>query len=521
MNLNFYCLFYNFFIIKIKTLSQKDSLIFCRGDTYPASSIQPASIFLLSLVCALTIASQSIAQEVIELQDRRELFVDRYLIDRLSNLELELHAPRNEGPVLYFDKAWEGPFSGYSAIIQDGEIYRAYYRGLREAGSDGSLNEVSCYAESNDGVHWRKPELNLFEIDGSKQNNVILAQAAPVTHNFSPFLDQNPRIDPSQKYKALGGTQKSGLIAYVSADGIRWEKLREAPVITDGIFDSQNVSFWSEAEQKYVCYFRTWTQSGYKGFRSVSRATSDDFIHWSASTPMTFGDTPYEHIYTQQTSPYYRAPHIYIAIGARFMPGRQVVSDEQAAALDVNPKYYKDCSDAFLMTSRGGNKYERTFMESFIRPGIGLQNWVSRSNYPALNIVQTSPEEMSIYVNENYAQASAHLKRYAMRVDGFASLSADYEGGELITKVFTFIGKQLEINYATSAAGGLRIEIQDQTGKAIPGFSLEDAQEIIGNEIKRIVRWNGQTDVSQLASRPVRLRIVMKDADLFSFKFSE
>ena len=476
--------------------------------------------YLFLFVFSLLVLKQSLAQETIELQDRRELFVDHFIVDRLSNLEMELHSPRNEGPVLFFEKPWEGHFSGYCTIIKDGDLFRAYYRGLREAGSDGSQNEVTCYAESKDGIHWEKPELNIFEINDTKKNNIILANAAPVTHNFSPFLDRNPKAKSEHKYKALGGTKKSGLIAYVSSDGIHWEKQQEDPVITDGIFDSQNVSFWSESEQKYVCYFRTWTQAGYKGFRSVSRATSEDFIHWSETEAMTFGDTPYEHLYTQQTSPYFRAPHIYLAIGARFMPGRQVVTDEQAKTLGVNPKYYKDCSDAFLMSSRGGNTYQRTFMESFIRPGIGLQNWVSRSNYPALNIVQTNPTEMSIYVNENYAQPSAHLKRYSMRIDGFTSLSADFKGGELLTKAFTFSGNQLEINYATSAAGGIQIEIQDPDGKAISGYALEDAQEIIGNEIQRIVSWNGKTDVSALASRPIRLRIVLKDADLYSFKFS-
>jgi hypothetical protein len=473
------------------------------------------------LVTTFIVPVQNFAQAVIELGDRRELFVDHYIIDRLTNLKFTLHAPHNEGPVLYFDKPWEGHFSGYCTIIHDREIYRAYYRGIRDAGVDGSENEVTCYAESKDGIHWQKPDLNLFEINGSKNNNVILAQAAPVNHNFSPFLDQNPNTNAQQRYKALGGTKESGLIAFTSPDGIHWKKIREEPVITEGAFDSQNVSYWSESEQKYVCYFRTWFQGDDTRFRSVSRATSEDFIHWSNTVPMMFGDTPQEHIYTQQTSPYYRAPHIYLAIGARFMKGRQVISEKQAELLEVNPKYYQDCSDAILMTSRGGNKYDRTFLESFIRPGIGLQNWVSRSNYPALNIVQTGPEEMSIYVNENYAQPSAHLKRYSMRIDGISSLSANFYGGELLTKPFIFQGNHLEINYATSAAGSIKIEILDHLGKTIPGYNMDETTEIIGNEIKRIVQWKEQSDISKLAGRPIRLRIVMKDANLYAFKFSK
>ena len=202
------------------------------------------------------------------------------------------------------------------------------------------------------------------------------------------------------------------------------------------------------------------------------------------------------------------------------MPNRQVVSDEQAAVLNVNPKYYKDCSDAFIMSTRGGASYDRTFMESFIRPGIGLKNWVSRSNYPALNVVQTGPTEMSVYVNEDYAQPSAHLNRYSMRLDGFSSIVAPFSGGELLTNVFTLPGGSLEINYATSSAGEIVIEIQDADGKTIPGFSLLDSQVIIGNEIKRTVQWNGSEDLSSIAMKPVRLRIQMKDANLYSLKFN-
>ena len=473
----------------------------------------------LSLLLFMTFLWKTPHAQIVIGSDR-ELFVDHYLIEELANASIQMHVPRNEGPVLNFDKPWEGNFSAYCTIIKDGTRYLAYYRGIREAGNDGQQDEVTCMAESVDGISWRKPVLGIHTVDGSSANNVILAKASPITHNFSPFIDLNPESLASERFKALGGTKKSGLVALSSADGVHWKKMQEDAVFTDGLFDSQNVSFWSTSEKLYVCYFRTWSQEGYNGYRSVSRTTSQDFIHWTKPKVMTFGDTPMEHLYTQQTSPYFRAPQIYLAIGARFMPGRQVVSDEEAAILNVNPKYYKDCSDAFLMSSRGGYVYNRTFMESFIRPGIGLSNWVSRSNYPALNIVQTGDEEMSVYVNENYAQESAHIKRYSMRLDGFASLTAGYDGGTLLTKPFVFEGRELEINYATSAAGFVKVELRDGSGNPIPGFTMDDAQEIIGNEIKRIVRWRGERDVSSISGTTVQMKIQLKDADLFSFKFN-
>ncbi len=474
---------------------------------------------IVFLVCCSVQAVSGRRQPgVVDVSNRRQIFVDDTCIGRLANARLVLHSPRDEGAVMQFDRPWEGPFCGYVTVIKDGDIYRLYYRGLPRAGGDGSSDERTCYAESRDGIHWDKPDLGLFEVNGSTQNNVVLADAAPVTHNFSPFLDTHPRVPLDEKYKALGGNSADGLIYYASADGIRWRRFRSEPVITQGAFDSQNVAFWSPSENCYVCYFRTWSEGGYRGFRTISRSTSADFIHWSEPVQMEFGETPPEHLYTNQTHPYFRAPQIYIGIAARFMPGRQVLSETEAKRLHVNPSYFKDCSDAVLLTSRGGNHYDRRFMEGFIRPKIGLENWVSRSNYPALNVVPTGPAEMSIYVNCHYAQPTAHMRRYSLRLDGFVSVSAGYDGGEFITRPLAFTGDTLEINYATSAAGGIQVELLGMDGTPVPGFESGRCRSIIGNEISRVVRWKdrpGLADVKQ----PVRVRFLLADADLYSFRF--
>ena len=473
------------------------------------------SLALLHLIAA----TDAVADEPIDLGSRLQVFVDRHLLDSIEGVDLVLGVPRDEGPVFAFDRSWEGAFSGYSTVIHDGERLRLYYRGLPESGKDGTDREVTCVAFSEDGLEWTRPDLGLFEVDGTRENNVVLAGAAPFTHNFTPFLDTRPGVDPAERYKAFGGSAKSGLVGWVSPDGLRWSKVQDAPLITEGMFDSQNVAFWSEAEQCYVCYLRTWTGEGYSGIRTVSRSTSRDFREWTTPQRMSFRDGELEQIYTNQTHPYFRAPEVYVAVAARFMPDRQVLREEDAANLGVDPNYFKDCSDAVLMTSRGGNVYDRTFREAFIRPGIGLENWVSRSNYPAVGIVQTGPAEMSLYVNQNYAQPTASLHRWSMRLDGLASVRAGHEGGELVTKPLTFDGDALEVNFATSAAGGIRVEVQDVDGVPIPGFALDDSIELIGNEIAREARWSSGADLAELAGQPVRLRIVMRDADLHAFRF--
>jgi len=470
---------------------------------------------------------QAADEKPIEIGNQRELFVDHFLIDRQTGTELRLHHPVDEGIVLKFNEPWEGLFCGYCTIIKDSDLYRAYYRGRPTAGADGDDGEVYCYAESKDGVNWVKPQFSMFEKQGHKKNNIILADAPPMTHNLSPFLDSRPGVPKAERFKALGGTMTSGLVAFTSPDGIHWKQHPAGAVITKKMvpypymFDSQNVAFWSPVEKKYLSYFRVFKDK----IRRIARVESDDFIHWSEPVLMEYthrgGAAPIEHLYTNQTHPYFRAPQIYLAVAARFMPGRQVLTDAQAKEVGVHPKYFKDTSDAILMTTRGDNTYQRTFRSGFITGGIGAQNWVSRTNYPALNIVQTGPSEMSVYVNQDYAQKTAHLRRYSLRLDGFASVRADYDGGELLTKPMIFDGSQLSINFSTSAAGGIKVEIQDEAGKAIPGFSLADSQEQIGNEVNRIVSWKGGNDLKSLSGKPVRLRFVMKDADLYSLQFTK
>jgi len=489
-------------------------------------------ILFTALLFSSTFAS---AADPIQIGSRRELFVDRFLIDNLNGTSQRLHTPRDEGVALKFDKPWEGLFSGYATIVtlEDGRL-RAYYRGKAVANKDGSEEELTCCAESADGRTWSKPELGLFEVMGTKQNNVVLMKVNTATHNFSPFRDERPGVPAGERFKAFGGTMEGGgLTAWKSPDGYRWQKMTADPVISKAMvpykymFDSQNVPFWSAAEGKYVAYYRVFED----GIRRIVRSESDDFLKWSPPVLLEYRnpdmEAPVEHLYTNQTSPYFRAPHLYVSIAARFMPGRRVLTDEQAKAIQVNPGYFKDTSDAIFMTTRpveGAEHvgfYDRTFLEGFIRGGIGAQNWVSRTNYPALNVVPTGPNEMSVFVNQDYAQPTAHMRRYSLRTDGFASLHCPYAGGHAITKPLVFAGRELSLNFSTSAAGGVKVGFEDADGKAISGFSVEDCVTQIGNELDRKVTWKSGTDVSSLAGKPVRLRFSMKDADIFSFQFTQ
>jgi hypothetical protein len=166
-----------------------------------------------------------------------------------------------------------------------------------------------------------------------------------------------------------------------------------------------------------------------------------------------------------------------------------------------------------MATRPRSNRYHRYFREAFIPPGLGERGWGNRANYITLNAVQTSPTHMSLFM-----YGGGH---YVMRLDGFISVHAGYEQGQFTTKPFRFSGNQLEINYSTSGAGRIRVELQDEAAQPVAGFGLDDCEVIYGDDISRVVKWQQGADVSRMAGKPVRLRFVMNEADLFSLKFND
>jgi hypothetical protein len=89
-----------------------------------------------------------------------------------------------------------------------------------------------------------------------------------------------------------------------------------------------------------------------------------------------------------------------------------------------------------------------------------------------------------------------------------------------VTRPLIFKGNRLVLNYSTSAVGRIRVEMQDPEGTPIPGFEEISCDEIYGDEIIRIVSWKKIPDVSALSGKPLRLRFILKDADLYSFHFT-
>jgi hypothetical protein len=528
---------------------------------------------LTASVLALTTTRVGGADASLNIGSRRELFVDDALVERLTGkAELRLHHPVPQEIAIVHDAPWEGSGCGYHSIFKDGGLYRMYYKAYQLTVTAGKIDSTAhprfCgYAESDDGIHWRKPALGLHEFQGSKANNIVLTSGKavgldalqetkgggeagvinPDAAHPAVFKDENPNATPDARYKAiLRSNNPKGLLAFKSPDGIHWSPMSNQPVITDppgktdSGFDSQNLAFWDGVRGEYRAYWRYYTGGvitgrGGQGFRAIRTAASKDFLHWENHADLTYGDAPPEQLYTNQIKPYFRTPHILIGFPARYID--RGWSDSMRALPEREHREWRAAAqqregtaltDALIMASRDGVTFKR-WPEAFLRPGIEHEGtWNYGHQFMAWHVVETksalagAPNELSLYATESYWTGTSDvLRRYTLRLDGFVSLHAPMSGGELITKPLTFTGTRLALNFSTSAAGSVRVELQDANGNPLPGFTLADCPPIFGDNVERPVTWKQGGDVSRLAGRVVRLRFRVNDADVYAFQFVE
>lgn len=486
----------------------------------------------------------------VDIGARRELFIDRLLIDQLrGEARRRLHHPVPQDLALVHDAPWEGSGCGYHSIFQDGGLYRMYYKAWHLDVSDGKLASdrhplYCCYAESDNGVEWRKPRLGLHRFEGSRENNIVLA-SGPIgplevdAGHPAVFKDGNPAAPADARYKAIvRSAGPNGLIPLKSPDGIGWSPMSDRPILSGlGAFDSQNLAFWDGALGKYRAYWRFFTagvtnekQWKPRGYRAIRTATSDNLIDWENPTALTYVDSPPEHLYTNQVKPYPRAPHLLIGFPTRYI--ERGWSDSMRALPEaehrrqraaVSLRYGTALTEGLLMASRDGVRFER-WNEAFLRPGIERPGtWCYGQQYIGWHAVETAsslpgaPPELSLYATESYwTGPGSALRRYTLRLDGFVSVHAPMRGGELITRPLRFSGSTLRLNFATSAAGSLRVELQRADGTPWPGFALADCNELFGDSVDRPVTWKQRAGAKLPRGEVVRLRFALKDANLYS-----
>ena len=464
-------------------------------------------------------------QQSIDVSNERQLFIDELFLDNGDGIFLKVHPPRVENVIFASDNPWENAGIHYANVLKDGDRYRMWYRS--DNGSvvnDDQWETFTCYAESTDGISWEKPSLGLVEFNGSTGNNIALDASV----GSNPVIIIDPDNVGNSKYKMI--TRDSDVLGHTSADGITWTGVETNPILTNGPFDSQNVLIWDNECENYVIYTRgvgmsqpTVLDKGhhkhqregsfYGGHRAIRRSESKDFLHWTEPEIVLEADDRDPdgfNLYTNACVKYHRAQRSYFMFPTLLWLGRQYQSAPREGLSDVQ-----------LAVSRDGINWTR-YREPWIRPGRDERNWVDRAFFVGVGMLETASDEISMYYSEFYRSGGpeSRFRRCTIRMDGFVSVHAPYDGwSEFTTPPMRFVGSELEMNYATSGGGGIIVELQDGNGNAIPGYMLEDCNLFFGDKIDGTVSWKTGTDVSVLAKKDIRMRVRMRDADLYSFKF--
>lgn len=508
--------------------------------------------FLLFLLVAASVS----AQEPLSIGNRRQLLIDDRFVQQSTGVTFVVHAPCKTGDLIVRSEPGLA-LGGYHTVLYDTGSYHLWYM----AGG------FVCYARSADGVHWEKPNLGLAAT--SSDTNLILPPNLVMgggvggvksrMHGLMVFLD--PNAAPPERFKLVANPDEfnSMLQIFSSPEGLHWKHSCSNVITFSSIkphhLDSQNVIFWDDRLHNYVAYVRkNLREPGSQG-RAVARAQSPDFAHFPQveDMPVVMRADP-DHpgrvdpvrkakgsvldTYTNGTFKYPWADDIYFMFpteyyhyGGHLAEFRKELPTN-AGALDTR-----------FAASRDGIDWLRYDHRPWV--GLGLKGeFDSRRIYMAYGIVPaTNDRELYMYYlgtsethgwnrddkNNRLLTAAdlaptgpSALSRVVLRRDGFVSLRAAYAGGEFTTPALRFAGDQLHLNVDTSASGELRVELLDSQGQPIPQFTLPDCEIIhTANEINRVVRWNGNTSLKDLAGQPVRLHFVMRDVDLYAFQFAD
>jgi hypothetical protein len=448
--------------------------------------------------------------------------VDRKWIARMRGAILKLAQPERREIPITFDAPWESATSFPLSVVQDGAVTRLYYRACSPDPKDSSTL-ATAMAESHDGgLSFERPLLGKIDWQGSTANNLITM--GPPPHSPPVFIDTNPDCRPEERFKGISAHWKQAF-ARVSPDGIHWRTKGNRPLKLSGTFDTVNTAFWDPAIERYRSYTRffEYLDEGAveanvlgrdaKVVRSIQSSTSKDFLRWTRPKPNRYRDHLTEtQLYTNATIPCPGATGLYLAFPNRYVQHREIDPDHGTPGVN----------DALFMSSRDGVTWTR-FPEPWVRPGLDPLNWTDRNNYPVWGLVRTSPTEWSMYITEHYRHppGPGRVRRLSIRPHGFVSVHADAEGGGFLTRPIRLDYGDLRVNFATSAAGALRIAVTEVDGTVIPGYGLNDMDEIFGDELDRVVRWRGGRTLRERASgSTVRLLILLKEADLYAFRMA-
>ena len=485
------------------------------------------------LLAATAVASA--ASPKVTLDKTKQLFLNDELIAERDNVKLKIHPATKhpENPLLSPEQEWEGKVAlTHGSIIRDGDKFRMWY--LARPGLS--------YAESDDGIHCVKPELDLFEIDGHKTNIVIRRDAKEGETNALPFfynaqgVMKDPRDpDPNHRYK-LGFVsiqrdykgpredvfhkgQRRGLGVAVSPDGFHWKLVDNWT--TEAICDGPDHWTFDSARQKWVLYGRTkfkapdvaamcmmdpWCKQNWWG-RSVTRLESEDFIHWNlterASGPVVLTvdskDPLGTEFYSMHVFPY---ESVYIGLVQVYhaQKGNNTLDVQLAVSMDgVNFVRVVDRVPFIPLGDVGQwDRFNQSLANNDpIAVGDELRFYYSGRTY-----------RHGGYVGPDKGVSGGRIGCATIKRDRFVSVGASFDGGYILTRRMNLVGNTLHLN-ATSDYGEIIVEVLADDDQLIAR-----SKPVVADSLDIPIQWD-KGDLAGVKG-PIKVRITLKNALLFA-----
>ena len=463
----------------------------------------------------------------VKIDESRQLFIDDYLIAETSRIRRQVHqpVPDRRNPVIVPDRPWEG--DGVIAMWALHDAGRAVFRmwygtQLKYTTPEGIRTRFPLlYAESQDGIVWEKPNLGLVEHEGSRDNNFVLhggrmegmfcrPDSSDPERRFLAMMRQEPEIVPTD-----------GFYLYASADGIRWSRLREAPVFpslektekgfpfpVNGLGDT-SLFRWDSQLDLYVgdVKFVLTPEPGRK-MRCRGITTSADLIHWTRPRMTIYPDGLDEadsQVYANLSFTYQGTWIGLLRMMHEDRTGWKQVEVELSASRDGLSWYRVGDRQVFLPLG-APDAWDPDYTDP-VHSGpieVGGELWFFYRGSRLRSRDGAPPGEWPQY---RMAIGLARLRR-----DGFVSLDAGQDEGKILTRPLTSRGGSLHINAEVSEGGEILVTALDQERKvSVP---------IISGGLDIPVRWQGAEPTEALTDRPVRLAFTLRDAKLYSFRIA-
>lgn len=421
------------------------------------------------------------------------------------------------GPVIVADKPWEKSCLNWLTILEDNGKFRMYYEAFSDPEDD--FGSRLCYAESDDLIHWQKPELGICEFDGNRNNNIIID--AKITngmgiHGHCIFIDPNSPEKARYRCVFLGSLRrnddsKQGFITFAySADGIHWKHgapeinsdYNHLPVASFGS-DTQTTVLWDPTCRKYVGFFRTLTV---EGCRCIGRSESVDGAHWSEPSTII-------------------SPDLYDGLNCDYYNNAATrISEEGETAWYIFYSYFNHATeklDIRLATSRDGIIFDRYSRKPIV---ANDDEYCGGSLYAASGIHNLSDGRQCIaFSASNRRHCDPLLADKPSGCYMLGVFTKDRLQGLRINDYFEFtvVGNIDTCNPSVTLNADIKGEIRGglikENGEFLEGFSPEDCIPAKGNGTELELRWNGQCSAKETAW----LKLYIKNADIWSVSMNE